>query len=198
MATKGVDTQPIVRKKIGRKIYHDCPVCGFEKRTDISAFYYRKSYAHRKCSLGIRIPIIPQTSQMPKVCVNCGVTKPATEFLLNRRRGSTHSTCKKCECIRTRNVHLKMKFNITNDIYNQMLINQGGVCKICKSAAACRPDASLPVDHDHRTGLVRGILCDACNQGLGKFKDSPDNLREAARYLDEHEKTKSSGLGPKK
>ena len=54
---------------------------------------------------------------------------------------------------------------------------QGGVCAICGAADAQH------VDHDHRTGWLRGILCFNCNGGLGQFRDSADNLANAITYL---------------
>jgi len=58
---------------------------------------------------------------------------------------------------------------------------QGG-CAICK-----RNDhvEDLFVDHDHATGMIRGLLCRRCNTGLGFFKDNPAALREAAKYVEE-------------
>jgi hypothetical protein len=55
------------------------------------------------------------------------------------------------------------------------------VCIICGKEAT---DQQLAVDHDHRTGHVRGALCANCNLGLGHFKDDPTLLRLAARYLE--------------
>jgi hypothetical protein len=45
---------------------------------------------------------------------------------------------------------------------------------------------SMPVDHSHATGKVRALLCTSCNRGLGFFKDSPELLIEAAKYLELH------------
>lgn len=60
-----------------------------------------------------------------------------------------------------------------------MLEAQGGCCAICKAPKGNK----LCVDHDHRTGKVRGLLCSNCNAGLGMFKDSEDLLQSAKGYL---------------
>lgn len=59
-----------------------------------------------------------------------------------------------------------------------MLESQGSVCAIC----GCLPP--LCVDHNHVTGVVRGLLCRNCNLALGGFKDNPDSLRKAITYLE--------------
>ncbi len=59
-----------------------------------------------------------------------------------------------------------------------LLAAQDGRCAICHEVAP-----RLAIDHDHSTGAVRGILCDPCNMGLGHFRDNPELLAEAIRYL---------------
>lgn len=84
---------------------------------------------------------------------------------------------------------LQRRFGISLYDYGQMLLKQNGTCAICKGTYAGHRNGepkALAVDHDHATGKVRGLLCEACNQGLGKFQDSSKLLREAADYLEEH------------
>jgi hypothetical protein len=75
----------------------------------------------------------------------------------------------------------------TPEQYQKLLEQQDGKCAICgaveghrsRDGRACR----LSVDHDHQTGIVRGLLCNRCNRGLGRFKDSVRILEAALRYL---------------
>ena len=72
------------------------------------------------------------------------------------------------------------KFGVSVEEYERMLVEQGGGCKICGNTNSGK---RLAVDHDHQTGQVRGLLCSACNVGLGMFKDSTDLLRRAINHL---------------
>lgn len=83
---------------------------------------------------------------------------------------------------RGRDKQLQKTYGITLGQYNKMLADQSGVCAICNGI--CQAKKCLSVDHDHITGVIRGLLCHACNVGLGKFKDNPIILREAALYLE--------------
>jgi hypothetical protein len=77
--------------------------------------------------------------------------------------------------------HLKRKFDLTPLQYAIKLAEQQGVCLICGRTPA--EGKSLDVDHDHKSGRVRGLLCRNCNQGLGKFFDDPLVLASAIAYL---------------
>ena len=65
-----------------------------------------------------------------------------------------------------------------NDIRRALRDAQGNMCAICGAT-----ELPLFVDHDHTSGLVRGLLCHYCNIGLGGFKDDPARLQSAIRYL---------------
>lgn len=76
------------------------------------------------------------------------------------------------------------KYGLTVGVYEAMLKNQNGVCAICG-----RPQSSgkrLSVDHDHKTGVVRDLLCDRCNRGIGFFEDNPDLMLKAIEYIRKH------------
>ncbi len=79
----------------------------------------------------------------------------------------------------SRHYHLKRRYGIGVDEVDAMIAAQGGVCPVCS-----RPNPE-PVDHDHATGAVRGILCFNCNGGLAQFGDEQDRLISAALYLDD-------------
>jgi len=84
----------------------------------------------------------------------------------------------------TKNTQLKIKFNINIEQYNQLFYLQNHRCAICKDE--CPTGRQLAVDHDHKTGKIRGLLCMECNIGLGKFKDSVDLLSKAISYLNKN------------
>lgn len=82
---------------------------------------------------------------------------------------------------RIKGYKLKYKYGLTMQEFYNMIAEQGGTCSICK-----KPDwgaAGPIVDHDHKTGRVRGILCKNCNSMLGLSGDNKDNLMSAVHYL---------------
>ena len=79
-----------------------------------------------------------------------------------------------------RKCNLKKLYGITVQEYDKMLKKQKGKCAICGK----KPDKiRLAVDHCHRTGKVRGLLCNSCNLGIGKLGDTIDRLKKVINYL---------------
>jgi hypothetical protein len=74
------------------------------------------------------------------------------------------------------------EYGISLDTYNFILKSQNGGCSICGGPSGY-PSGSFAVDHDHLTGLVRGLLCRNCNAGIGLFDDNPENIDKASAYL---------------
>lgn len=88
---------------------------------------------------------------------------------------------------------LKKFYGLTVPQFNAMVLAQGGCCAICDSAnpgLVNGKQRDWSVDHDHATGVVRGLLCRGCNTGLGHFMDDPARLLAAERYIQFHKKKK--------
>jgi dCMP deaminase len=83
---------------------------------------------------------------------------------------------------KTRDRALMTNYGISQEDYLRILEQQGGGCAICKALPESE-SRNFPIDHDHSTGKVRGILCTRCNMILGQFKDNIANMRSAASYL---------------
>ncbi len=77
-----------------------------------------------------------------------------------------------------RAAHMRKTYNLQLSEYLLIEGDQDGLCAICKDRVATH------VDHEHKRGFVRALLCLTCNSGLGQFRDRPDLLRSAANYLE--------------
>ncbi len=81
---------------------------------------------------------------------------------------------------------LKTKYGLSRDQYLAILLEQGGVCYICqRPPEKIRPRRNLAVDHDHRTGRVRGLLCFNDNHRLlGRYlRDDVEKAKRIVKYL---------------
>lgn len=79
--------------------------------------------------------------------------------------------------------HLRNAFGLSLDAYNNMYSAQNGLCLGCYRHQSTLK-RGLVVDHCHRTGKVRGLLCGNCNLGIGNLQDNPSVLRRLADYLE--------------
>lgn len=124
---------------------------------------------------------------VPRVC---GEVKPPEAF-----RGGWQ--CKKCYAAKRprmtseyqRNANLKHLYGITAEEFDRMEAAQGGACAICgkpETSVSRKLGRAFPlsVDHCHATGGVRGLLCRACNNGIGQLRHDPGLLSAAIEYLE--------------
>ena len=75
---------------------------------------------------------------------------------------------------------MKSRYGINLETYNNMLVDQENKCPLCSRSF---DEVKIHIDHCHKTGKVRGLLCEMCNKGLGHFKDDPEIIRSAINYL---------------
>lgn len=164
-------------------------------------YYTRRSYAHKRLQEHARC-IKCRTCPTEKICIFCKISKPISEFP-SRGGNQKHlfdSRCKECKSTensiwRKHNVdkvseyrekdkwNLKKRCarrNITEQEFLDKLEEQKNSCKICETEISIEDSA---IDHNHKTGEFRGILCKTCNRALGLFRDSPKILENALDYL---------------
>ena len=121
-----------------------------------------------------------------ETCVSCKERNPLDAFPINRFGRSKY--CATCYARPARawvmenfgsyrNYKLYQKYGMTEADFDRMVAKQGGLCAVCQKRAATQ------VDHDHKTGKVRAILCLKCNAGLGALKDEERLVWEAVDYL---------------
>ena len=92
---------------------------------------------------------------------------------------------------------LRRRYGLSLEGYSAMLSRQNGVCVICLKEDVNKP---LSVDHDHKTRMLRDLLCGNCNKGLGHYRDDSALMRRGADYLDYwqacHEEALKAGRPP--
>jgi hypothetical protein len=150
---------------------------------------YAKEY-HKNYSLGIR----KKTQYVDSIE---DIEKRKNEVLTKRKNryyamiGTPEG--KKARQKSDHNKHIRRVYGITLKEYDALLQEQDGVCAICKKVDDVL-DRKLSVDHDHKTGKVRGLLCTHCNTGIGQLKESLELLLVAAEYLKKHQEVQKEEI----
>ena len=135
-----------------------------------------------------------------RTCKDCGQTKPLTEFYKSNKKGNYHPRCKPCHVKKVQSVYTKEKgrdknlrsnYGITLEQYNVMLVEQNHQCKVCGTTDPGGRQAGrggsadvMCVDHCHKTGRIRGLLCHDCNRCLGILKEDVTRLRNMIKYIE--------------
>jgi hypothetical protein len=124
-----------------------------------------------------------------KRCRKCRSTKPIEEFWKTMMGSDGYtSRCKTCLTEQA----IQIKWGLSKVDVMLMLAAQRDRCAICRKQFNLGSFRPYAIDHCHATGRIRGILCRLCNTGLGMFRDSPQFLRSAARYIEKHRKPPAS------
>lgn len=138
-----------------------------------------------------------------KRCTVCKEDKPLTEFVKRSDSPSKlRSGCRQCASKSKRKWVVENKehisdysyqrrlrdYGITQEEHEAMLAKQKGCCKICGvKFGEYRTGQTAVIDHCHRKGHVRGILCMKCNTGIGLFSDKTERIKSAIKYLNEND-----------
>lgn len=129
---------------------------------------------------------------MSKVCWQCKTENLLTELYKNSlckscsraRRASWRKNNPEKERLSERRQTLR-KFGLTIESYNVLFSKQQGCCAGCLRHQS-QFKRSLSVDHCHKTGSIRGLLCNDCNITLGKVRDDEQTLLRLSKYLETH------------
>lgn len=152
------------------------------KKNDDSRAQYRDHIQEKLAGLfhcktcGDDKPLSEMTEQNRYLCKKCW-SKKGNKWQRANRKASNRSK---------RDHHFRKHYGITYADSDAMLAAQGFCCAICRTRIDTERPKAKHVDHDHKTGRVRGILCFQCNSGLGSFKDDIARLAAAIEYLARH------------
>ena len=126
-------------------------------------------------------------------CVRCGITLTDDNRDTSALHKRKYYICKKCSAKSVRETRnkekqkdydLKRNYGISLEEYLNLCQKQQHSCSICGTK-----NTALVVDHDHKTGKVRELLCSSCNKGLGLFYDNRQFLQKAMDYLERYDST---------
>jgi Recombination endonuclease VII len=117
---------------------------------------------------------------LTKTCTKCKVEKPmdAKHFPLhNKTKSGFDSWCRECRS--------SYRSETRRGKYREMISDEDlkNIIETFKECIICGSPEDLVVDHCHKTNVIRGMLCNNCNRGLGHFKDDPELLEFARMYL---------------
>lgn len=122
-----------------------------------------------------------------RCCVVCREIQPIANFVHKSNHPRSHGRSRRCVSC-DRDVYISKKYNVTPQWYEDTLAEQGGRCSICQTD---NPDVNgknkyFCVDHCHKTGKARGLLCSLCNSGIGFLGDSIETVDRAKSYLESY------------
>ena len=134
--------------------------------------------------------------RIKKKCKSCKIIKSVDCFninIINPDNGTIYyiARCKECERKHRKQLYYKNKnssirtsamrkyrYGLTIEQYQNLINEQNSKCKLCD-----KDINDFNIDHNHKTGKIRGILCNKCNTGLGMFNDDINLLQKAIKYL---------------
>ena len=171
-----------------------------EKTKEERAKYAREWYAKNKGRVNAkrrktgRGPRLPAQTGLRRMCRYCGelfITEKiggwVCKLCRNKRKAECQSRLNRDPERKRKNQDLKYRqaYGIGLDDVEALIARAGGVCEICRVRP--EPDSlgrTLHIDHCHKSGRIRGVLCFSCNTSLGKLKEDPEIVRALLNYLE--------------
>ncbi len=170
---KDIDVFETGKKRKACSNKDDCPNWGFK------AISRKKRGRKRGCQC-----------YQKKICITCGVLKNRQiDYDQNRvgknNRPTYRPHCKGC-------YSKKEGINLDQEARKKEIakISDGALfkCSICEKVGLANINVKIVIDHDHKTGKIRGPICDKCNTGLGRWDDDPEIFSRASKWLESREK----------
>ncbi len=122
-----------------------------------------------------------------KQCPSCKKMKKLSDFFIDQHCEDGKTVyCKVCKGKKARNYILKHRYGLTGDDWNKMFIKQQGCCAVCNKHQS-ELKQKLNIDHNHKNGKVRSLLCNRCNVVLGFVNDNVILLEKLINYLEAEE-----------
>jgi len=156
-------------------------------RIDTSLGYFKENCAWAQTVQEVR----KAKGRKKFACIKCSANKATRRDTMCRECASINARKNPKYDVKKyrRNWSLIKKYGISLEDFNLMFLNQNNRCLICNCVMQLPKEQMgqgmdvVAIDHDHKTGQVRGLLCNSCNKGLGHFKDDKKILSKAIKYL---------------
>ena len=200
-------TKKIIPRPDNKKECSDCknllPYSSFYKDKSTTIGYVskckecRRKRAKESYTPRIRVSdrnLEEESRSKSKVCYGCKELKAYSKYgkSANSVDGLSHK-CKVCRRIRAKEIYcplktrtkkLKREYGMTLKDFDWLINSQNNKCAIC--GFKLKPGRHTHIDHCHKCGTVRGLLCSSCNMALGMFLDDPLIIAAALKYVEEH------------
>ena len=131
-------------------------------------------------------PVYTGDDYVKKICLSCGRLKPTEEFAPNQvKTGGIRVRRPRCISCFNRDSGKKMTTKVRKAYLAKHGPKKGDAwqCAVCEKVSVAWVNVKIVVDHDQETGCPRGLICDSCNTGLGRFKNGENHLMNAIEYL---------------
>lgn len=167
---------------------YTCSQCEQELELNTDNFYFRKNgrlasgrciTCHKKLQYAVRHKDEATIAEFKRV--NAVYYSRHREKLLSQQNEKQNSLTENGLPLH-REIQIKRTYGLSGKDYKEMLDKCDSKCMICGDELVFNKKGTH-IDHDHKTGEVRGILCNHCNRGLGGFRDNIENLQAAISYL---------------